>query len=130
LGQKKYSPQSRQFSEYLADVLTKEYLSGGIGALERQYLVLKEKHPMLVTERLLNNLGYAFLEMNLTEPAIEVLDLNVKKFPQSANAYDSLGEAYMKAGDKDRAIKNYEKSLELNPKNSDAVEKIKELKSK
>src|SRR5438034_420044 len=33
------------------------------------------------------------------------------------NTYDSLGEAYGVAGEKDLAIKNYEKSIELNPKN-------------
>jgi carboxyl-terminal processing protease len=130
LEEKGCSPQSRQFNDYLLDVLIKEYLAGGIGALDRQYLVLKEEYPLLVTERLLNNLGYLFLGIKLTKPAIEVLDLNVKKFPQSSNVYDSLGEAYMNAGDKKLAIENYEQSLEMDPKNTNAVEKLKELKSK
>ena len=128
LEQKKYSPLLHQFDEYLADVLVKEYLSGGIGALDRQYLLLKEKHPAHVTERLLNSLGYSFLSMKLTEPAIEVLKLNVEKFPQSANVYDSLGEAYMNAGDKERAIENYEKSLKLNPNNAGGMENLKKLR--
>jgi Flp pilus assembly protein TadD len=128
LEQKKYLPLARQFSEYLSDVLTKEYLSGGIGALDRQYVALKEKHPLQVTERLLNNLGYSFLNINLTEPAIEILKLNVEKFPQSANVYDSLGEAYMNAGDKERAIENYEKSLKLNPNNAGGMENLKKLR--
>jgi carboxyl-terminal processing protease len=128
LKQKEYMPQSRQFSEYLSDVLIREYISGGIGALDRQYLALKEKYPMLVTERLLNDLGYLFLNTNLTEPAIQSLKLNVIKFPQSANVYDSLGEAYMNSGDKKRAIENYEKSLKLNPENANGIEKLKQLK--
>ncbi len=49
----------------------------------------------------------------------------VSRFPASANARDSLGEAYMNAGDRARAIENYEKSLNLNPKNTNAVEKLK-----
>jgi tetratricopeptide (TPR) repeat protein len=81
-----------------------------------------------VTERLLNNLGYSFLNVKLTEPAIEILQLNVRKFPQSANAYDSLGEAYMNAGDKERAIENYEKSLKLNPNNAGGMENLKKLR--
>ena len=126
--EKRCSPQSRQFNDYLSDVLIKEYLAGGITALDRQYLVLKERYPLNVTEASLNNLGYLFLSIKLTQPAIEVLDLNVKKFPQSANVYDSLGEAYMNAGDRERAIENYETSLRLNPDNAGGMENLKKLR--
>ncbi|MBK8424555.1 MAG: tetratricopeptide repeat protein [Lewinellaceae bacterium] len=37
------------------------------------------------------------------------------RFPQSANAWDSLGEAYATKGDKENAIKSFKKSLSLNP---------------
>jgi tetratricopeptide (TPR) repeat protein len=60
--------------------------------------------------------------------AIEVFKMNVEMNPQSANAYDSLGEAYMKAGDDENAIKNYEKSLELNADNDNAKKMLKKLK--
>jgi cytochrome c-type biogenesis protein CcmH/NrfG len=56
-----------------------------------------------------------------------VFQRNVQDYPQSSNAYDSLGEAYMKTGQKDLAIKNYEKSLELNPKNDNGKEMLKKL---
>ncbi len=46
--------------------------------------------------------------------------LNVAAFPESFNAYDSLGEAYMMAGNKKLAIENLKKSLALNPGNSHA----------
>ena len=59
--------------------------------------------------------------------AIEIFKLNLKVYPKYANGYDSLAEAYMINGDKTLAIKNYAKSLELNPKNTNAVEKLKEL---
>jgi len=52
----------------------------------------------------------------------------VEVYPQSNNVYDSLAEAYMVNGDRELAIKNYEKSLELNPKNSNAVEMLKKLR--
>jgi predicted negative regulator of RcsB-dependent stress response len=42
--------------------------------------------------------------------------------------YDSLGEAYMKKGDKEKAIENYQKSLGLNPNNTNAREMLKKLK--
>jgi predicted negative regulator of RcsB-dependent stress response len=42
--------------------------------------------------------------------------------------YDSLGDAYMDSGEKELAIKNYEKSLEPDLKNSNAVEMLKKLR--
>ena len=45
------------------------------------------------------------------------ISLNIENFPDSWNVYDSLGEAYMKNGNKELAIKNYKKSLEINPDN-------------
>jgi len=43
--------------------------------------------------------------------------LNTREFPASSNAYDSLAEAYSKAGKKDRAIEAYTKAIELDPNN-------------
>jgi tetratricopeptide (TPR) repeat protein len=68
-------------------------------------------------ENSINSAGYALLEAGKPQDALEVLKVNVRLSPQSWNAYDSLGEAYAAAGQKDLAIQNYEKSLELNPKN-------------
>jgi cytochrome c-type biogenesis protein CcmH/NrfG len=59
--------------------------------------------------------------------AIEVLKLNVEAHPQSANAYDSLGEAYKIQGSIKLAVQNYKKSLELNPGNRNAESMLKEL---
>ena len=78
-------------------------------------------------ENSLNISGYQLLWRNKIKDAIEVLKLNVKLFPESFNVYDSLGEAYMKAGEKALAIQNYEKSLKLNPKNTNAVAMLKKL---
>lgn len=77
----------------------------------------------------LNGLGYQLLQMKRVKDAIEIFKLNVEMFPQGFNGYDSLGEAYMENGDKQLAIQNYKKSLELNPKNTNAVEKLKKLES-
>ena len=67
--------------------------------------------------------------MERLEDAIEIFKLNAEAYPESSNVYDSLGEAYMMNGNTDMAIANYEKSLELNPDNTNAVEKLKELKN-
>ena len=64
----------------------------------------------------LNLLGYYLLnDKKRIEDAIEIFKLNVKVYPKYANGYDSLAEAYMISGDKTLAIKNYAKSLELDP---------------
>ncbi len=61
----------------------------------------------------MNNLGYRLVGMKRLEHAIEIFKLNVESYPQSANAYDSLAETYMMNGNKELAIKNYERSLRV-----------------
>jgi CubicO group peptidase (beta-lactamase class C family) len=81
-----------------------------------------------VSESSLNSLGYRLLSQKKVADAIKVFSLNVERFPKSGNVYDSLGEAYMNNGDKKLAIKNYEKSLEVDPTNSNATEMLKKLR--
>jgi cytochrome c-type biogenesis protein CcmH/NrfG len=76
----------------------------------------------------MNMLGYQRLQKGEIKDAIELFKLNVQAYPESANTYDSLGEAYMANNNIDLAIKNYNKSLELNPNNKNAVDKLKQLK--
>jgi tetratricopeptide (TPR) repeat protein len=78
-------------------------------------------------EEHLNSVGYALLRQNKVNEAIELFTFMVEEFPQSANAWDSRGEAYMKAGNKELAIENYKKSLELNPDNDNAKRMIEQL---
>ena len=72
------------------------------------------------SETELNRLGYQLLSMKKIAEAIEIFKLNVEMYPQSANVYDSLGEAYMTHNDKELSIANYKKSLELDPNNANA----------
>jgi tetratricopeptide (TPR) repeat protein len=81
-------------------------------------------------EASLNTSGYNLIEAKKVKDAIEVFKLNVTLNPNSANVYDSLGEAYMLNGDKEEAIKNYEKSLSLNPQNENAKTALAKLKNK
>ncbi len=81
-------------------------------------------------ESQLNTLGYQLLQIGRTKDAIEIFKLNIEQFPNSFNVYDSMGEAYMIDKNKELAVKNYEKSLELNPKNKNAEEMIKKLNEK
>ena len=82
-------------------------------------------------EALVNRIGYRMLQSRNESDkskALAFFILNTENFSNSFNAFDSLGEAYESLGDKEKAIKNYKKSLELNPNNEHAREKIESLK--
>jgi tetratricopeptide (TPR) repeat protein len=79
-------------------------------------------------ENRFNMAGYNYLAVKKIKEAIEVFKLNVTLFPDSWNAYDSLGEAYAAEGNKELAIKNYERSIELNPKNDAGIAILKKLR--
>jgi tetratricopeptide (TPR) repeat protein len=81
-------------------------------------------------ENNLNGTGYQLLGAKKYKDAIEVFKLNVKLFPKSWNVYDSLGEAYADDGDKEDAIKNYEQSVQINPKNDNGVKVLAKLNTK
>jgi len=69
----------------------------------------------VANENELNTYGYQLLNAKNFDKAIEVLTLNTKRNPKSANTFDSLGEAYALKGDKKNAIVNFKKSLSMNP---------------
>jgi CubicO group peptidase (beta-lactamase class C family) len=102
---------------------------GTPAALERYSQLKASGAPKsTVDEGTLNILGYTLLSSGQTQDAITVFQRNVQEYPKSANTYDSLGEAYMKAGQKKLAIQNYEMTLRLNPESHNAAEMLKKLK--
>ena len=113
----------------VAEALFKTIQESSAAAAVRQYHELKtnQSEAYEFSEEELNGLGYQLLGMNRNEDAIEIFKLCVEEHPESSNAYDSLGEAYMDHGDKALAIKNYQKSLQLNARNTNAVEMLKKL---
>ncbi|MFQ5662739.1 MAG: serine hydrolase [Terriglobia bacterium] len=113
----------------IAEVLRHTIREKGVEAAVAQYRRLKQSQPDAYDfhEGELNNLGYMLLLQKRTADAIAIFQLNVEAYPESFNVYDSLGEAYMENGDYDLAIKNYAKSLELNPRNINALERLNKL---
>jgi CubicO group peptidase (beta-lactamase class C family) len=81
-------------------------------------------------EEEINSLGYYFLGAQNTRAAVMILKFNAGLFPTSANAFDSLGEAFLDVGDSANAIANYRKSLELNPKNTNAEKMLQKLQTR
>jgi hypothetical protein len=114
----------------IAETLSLTIASGGLDEAVKQYRELKAAAPATYNfdEDELNGLGYRLMQGKKYKEAILIFQLNVEAYPQSTNVYDSLGEAYMDDGDKPRAIANYQKSLELNPKNGNAVEMLQKLR--
>jgi CubicO group peptidase (beta-lactamase class C family) len=104
---------------------------GGVAAVA-EYRKLKAEKPDMYdfSESELNTLGYQLLGMDKTKDAIEILKLNVEMFPKAFNPYDSLGEAYLKDGNKELALANYKKSVELNPENAGGVAAINKIEGK
>jgi len=102
----------------------------GIKLALKEYYEKKKNNPDTyhIAENELDNIGYLLMNNDNINAAIEIFALNVEEHPESWNVYDSLAEAYMKKGDKELAIKNYKKSLELDPDNTTAAEMLKELK--
>lgn len=125
---KEYGWNYKAQSDVGDDLFLLSKLKGTAVALE-EYDVLKSQDASKVDEGTLNGLGYRLLYGGKESDAINVFKKNVELYPQSGNVYDSLGEAYAKVEQKDLAIQNYEKSLQLNPKNNNAVEQLKKLKS-
>jgi len=70
-----------------------------------------------------------FLDKNYLEEAIEVFEFSTEMFPQDPVLWSTLGEAYMKNGQKDLAIQCYEKVRELNPKSQNARKMLNKLKN-
>ena len=70
------------------------------------------------------------IQLKKFEEALVFFKLNVASFPESWNTYDSLGETYATMGNKKLAIKNYEKSIELNPENTNGIKALQKLKGK
>lgn len=78
----------------------------------------------------LNSLGYDLLSLKMMNQSIEIFKLAVSEFPSDGNLYDSLGEAYYTNKQYELALLNYKKSLELNPKNTNAEEMINKIPKK
>jgi CubicO group peptidase (beta-lactamase class C family) len=96
----------------------------------KQYEKIRKQSIYYLNEAEINRLGYRLISIGKIKESIAVFNLNVIEYPQSANVWDSRGEAYMQNGEKAKAILDYKKSLELDPFNMNAIRKLNELGEK
>ena len=100
----------------------------GVDAAVARYRQMKQRYPAeYFNEVTLNTLGYQQLQAQHVPEAIALFKLNVEMYPNGFNTYDSLAEGYMAQGDREAAIRNYRKSMALNPNNTNAVSMLKKL---
>jgi len=104
---------------------------GGPAVVARYRALRRDSSTAYVFDvRQLNQIGYWLLEHKKANDAVIVFRLNVEEYPEAANPYVGLGEAYLATGDTARAIANLKRSLELNPKNQYAANVLRSLGAK
>lgn len=123
LKSESYPPVSYPFAITLYSII-KEH---GIDYIKQHIRELCEQDHKPYNDHFLNFYGYQFLQNGKTDMAIELFKLNVTLFPATANVYDSLAEAFLKNGDKENALINYSKVLEIDPGNTEVKNILKKL---
>jgi CubicO group peptidase (beta-lactamase class C family) len=111
-----------------ADILWLVANVRGTTAAIGKYEDLKKLSAKGLDENTLLQVAYQLLFAGKADDALRVFKLQVQDYPKYWNSYDSIGEAYMKAGQKDLAIQNYEKSVELKPDNQNGIDMLKKLR--
>ncbi len=115
----------------VADVIAPILVGKGVVPAVAEYRRLKQTSPETYDfgERPFNAFGYEVLRDGRTNDAIEIFRLNAEMYPNSANVYDSLAEAYERDGQRELAGANYEKALKLEPSLPSSVAGLKRLGS-
>ena len=82
-------------------------------AVDAHYARLSDRLGWAITppEATINALGYATIADRQIDEGLEYLEANVRNYPDSANAYDSLGEGLEAAGRLDDALAKYEEAI-------------------
>ena len=102
----------------------------GIPAGLAHFDKIKDDSKYHLSENDMNSEGYRFLQNDQLDMAAAIFKLNVDAFPASFNVYDSYGEILLLQGDKAGAIKNYKKSVELNPANQNGIDQLEKMGEK
>jgi polyisoprenoid-binding protein YceI len=107
------------------DSLYRRVSAEGFSSMAKEYRARKAQTPdslMAVNEAVLNSLGFAFLDRQKPDLAIQSFQLEAEAFPHSAFPHTGLAQAYATLGDSARAVASGKKALELNPNALRALE--------
>jgi CubicO group peptidase (beta-lactamase class C family) len=119
------APPKRSVAEVFYAIHRKDGAAAAVAKLKE--MKAKDTGEYDFSERAVNLLGYQLLGEKAPDAAVAVFQMNVEMYPDSSNVYDSLGEGLAALDKKEEAIKAYAKSLELDPKNRNAVEWLDKL---
>ncbi|NOX17370.1 MAG: serine hydrolase [Chlorobi bacterium] len=125
LYDKEFEYPKKPIKDYLLEIINEEGADAAVSLYKN--LKKEETETFDFSENELNLLGYELLNENRLEDAVKIFALNVEEYPKSSNVYDSYAEALMKKGENEKAVENYKKSLDLNPANKNAIERLKKL---
>jgi len=120
-----YKPQKP-----LAEVLEEGLAKNDLALTARLFRQFKAEplNRYLEVDTPMIELGYRLLREKRLDAGLLILLLNVEVNPRSANAHGALADAYYVKGNKELAIKHYEKSFDLHPGNFDVRDKLKQLR--
>jgi CubicO group peptidase (beta-lactamase class C family) len=113
-------------SQYISEDVA---MHAGIPAAIGEYFRLKNdtRHFVVPGRDYMIGHGLRFAELGDYDNAILIFKAVVSEYPESWEAYNGLGEAYLQKGDRPSSIQSFKRALELNPENAVAREKLKEL---
>jgi tetratricopeptide (TPR) repeat protein len=115
----------------ITDLLSAAYSQGGIEtAIARYDHIVNHNfdNRYYYSSATLNTIGYNLLNAGLVDDALRVFELNTKEYPEDWNVFDSCGEALMKAGKTDLAIRSYERARAIGPSQEHPLQMLRELR--
>ena len=107
-----------------------EFLKMNFEKAKKNYYKVRDENPELDYEATLNNLAYVFITKKNIDYAIKIFELNSQEHPNSYNAFDSLAEGYFLNEQFELSKINYQKSLALNPENTNAKDIIDQIETR
>ncbi|MFY0631451.1 MAG: serine hydrolase [Flavobacteriaceae bacterium] len=118
------------FQNEAFETLLQAIVENGVKSLDNEFLKLKrlENFDQMNLEPVINDVGYQLINQKRMEKAVQVFTFNTKKYPNSANAFDSLGEVYLMTNEFDLAALNYQKSVDLGGTRGNAKKMLEQIK--
>ena len=120
----KYIPPKKSIAQEAYNIISEKGFQEGKKWFEQN----KNSEEYYLKQEEMDNVGKALLQQERQDDALEVFKYNVELFPKSGSVYNSLGEYYLKIGDEEFALRNFKKSIQLDPNNINAKENIEKLK--
>src|SRR2546425_1041938 len=116
----------------LPDILTETVNKSGSAAAVQQYRDLRKQYygaqAYDFSQNALAFLGQQLTAANKPDDALALLQLNAEYYPNHPATYGMMAQAYMRKNDKENAIKNLEKAVQLDPNNQQAKRQLEQLK--